>query len=101
MVFTPPSSAGTLPPIPDNIPISEFMLSESYGRVPLGQSRHPYTCGFTGRSYSPLEVVTRVENLSRALSKEFNWQPNQGTEWDKVLGVFSLNTVSGYLRRRG
>ncbi|PKY07290.1 acyl-CoA synthetase [Aspergillus campestris IBT 28561] len=93
MVFTPPSSAGELPPIPDNIPISEFMLSESHGRTPFNQSRHPYTCGISGRSYSPSEVVTRVEHLSRALSKEFNWQPNQGTEWDKVLGVFSLNTI--------
>ena len=93
MVFTPASWAGELPPIPDNIPISEFMLTDHYGRNPLGYSRDPFTCGFTGKSYSWLEVVDRVDYLSRALAKEFGWAPNKGTEWDKTVGVFSLNSV--------
>lgn len=38
-------------------------------------------------------MVSRVEHLARALSKEFGWQPNKGTEWDKVVGIFALNTV--------
>ena len=83
-----------MPPIPDNIPLSEFMLTDLYGRNPLGYSRDPFTCGITGKSYSALEVVDRVDYLSRALSKELNWKPNTGTEWDKTLAIFSLNTVS-------
>ncbi|EAW12641.1 acyl--CoA ligase [Aspergillus clavatus NRRL 1] len=85
--------AGTLPSIPDNIPISEFMLSEKYGRQPLHLSKHPYTCGLTGKSYSSPQVVERVDLLSRSLGKELNWAPNNGTEWDKTLAVFSLNTI--------
>lgn len=100
MVFYPPKSAGELPEIPDNIPISDFILTEHYGRVPLGYSRDPYTCGVTGKSYSTLEVTERVDYLSRALAKEFNWAPNQGTEWDKTVGIFTLNSVS-FLNSRG
>lgn len=78
---------------PDNIPISEFMLNEKYGRHPLAQSRQPFTCGITGVGYSALQVRDRVEHLARALTKEFGWDPNLGSEWDKVVGIFSLNTV--------
>ena len=35
----------------------------------------------------------RVDYLSRALSKELGIKPNEGTEWDKVIGCFSLNTI--------
>ncbi|KAL9124089.1 MAG: hypothetical protein Q9217_006545 [Psora testacea] len=78
---------------PDTVPLSEFMLSDRYGRQPLHHSRPPFTCGLTGAEYSALEVKDRVDALSRALSREFGWQPNHGTEWDKVIGVFSLNTI--------
>ncbi|KAL4884284.1 hypothetical protein BJY04DRAFT_206085 [Aspergillus karnatakaensis] len=93
MVFKPASTAGSLPPIPDNIPISEFMLTEANGRYPLPSSRHPFTCGLTGKTYSTLEVKQRVAYLSRALAKTLNWAPNKGSEWDKTLAVFSLNTI--------
>ncbi|RHZ54599.1 hypothetical protein CDV55_102806 [Aspergillus turcosus] len=93
MVFLPSATAGELPPIPDNIPISEFMLNEKYGRHPVGQSRDPYTCGLTGKSYSVSQVAERVDLLARALAKEFNWAPNSSTEWDKTVAIFSLNTI--------
>lgn len=93
MVFYPPASVPPLPPVPDDVAICDFMLDERHGRYPLGYSRDPFTCGLSGKSYSFLEVVERVDFLSRALAKEFGWQPNRGTEWDKVAGVFSLNTV--------
>lgn len=93
MVFKPAAVAGTMPPIPDNIPISEFMLTEGNGRYSLSKARHPFTCGLTGKTYSTLEVKERVDYLSRALAKLLGWQPNSGTEWDKTLCVFSLNTV--------
>ncbi|ODM15421.1 hypothetical protein SI65_09024 [Aspergillus cristatus] len=93
MVFTPPTWAPTLPQVPDNIPISEFMLNESHGRYPLNQARDPFTCGFTGKSYSASQVVDRVEHLTRGLAKELGWKPNEGSEWDKVLGIFCYNTI--------
>ena len=46
------------------------------------------------------EMVSRVESLARGLAKELGWEPNKGTEWDKVAGIFALNTVdfAGLLR---
>jgi len=94
MVFTSPSWVSKLPcDPPDSIPISEFMFNEQYGRQPLKDSKPPFTCGLTGKEYSALEVQGRLEYLARALSKELGWQPNAGTEWDKVVGVFTVNTV--------
>jgi len=95
MVFTAPDWVPKLPfDPPDSIPICEFMLNEIYGRHPLGYSRAPFTCGLSGTEYSALEVKERVNSLAKGLSKELGWHPNKGTEWDKVIGVFSLNTVS-------
>lgn len=93
MVFLPDPKFGRLGDVPDNIPISEFMLNEQYGRLAHSSSRDPYTCGITGRTYTSRQVVDRVDHISRGLAKEFNWAPNKGTEWDKTIAVFSLNTV--------
>ena len=78
---------------PDSIPISEFILDERWGRHPLHHSHPPFTCGLTGAEYSMVEVRDRVNALARGLSKELGWKPNRGTEWDKIIGVFSVNTV--------
>jgi hypothetical protein len=95
MVFTAPSWVPALPfDPPDSVAICDFMLEEHYGRHPLGYSKNPFTCGLTGKTYTSLEVRERVEYLARALAKELGWHPNQGSEWDKVIAVFSVNTVS-------
>ncbi|KAF9772182.1 hypothetical protein IL306_010129 [Fusarium sp. DS 682] len=95
MVFTSPSWVPQLPiDPPDSIPIAEFMKNEAYGRQPIAKSRHPFTCGITGRSYSAPELFERSESFARALAKRLQWQPNEGTSWDKVLAIFSLNTKS-------
>lgn len=92
--FYPPSWVPKLPfDPPDSISIHDFILDENYGRHPLGYSRPIFTCGITGKSYSALEVKERVDYLARGLAKELGWQPNKGSEWDKVIGVFSLNTL--------
>ena len=69
------------------------MLNEKYGRHPLAQSKPPFTCGLDGTEYSAIEVCERVDKLARALSQQLGWTVNQGTEWDKVAGIFSVNTV--------
>ncbi|KAL8762842.1 MAG: hypothetical protein Q9184_001228 [Pyrenodesmia sp. 2 TL-2023] len=94
MVFTAPPWVPDLPfDPPDSVPLCDFMLDEKYGRRALNDSRPPFTCGLTGIEYSATEVKHRVNKLSRALSKELGWRPNRGTEWDKVAGVFSVNTI--------
>ena len=82
-----------MPQVPDSISIERFMLDEHYGRHPLGYSRPLFTCGLTGKSYDAFEVKKRVDYLARALTQELGMNPNEGSEWDKVVGVFSVNTI--------
>lgn len=94
MVFFPPAWVPQLTtPIPDSISISEFMLDEKYGRCPHDESKNPFTCGLTGRTFTSSEMVARVEYLARALSHDLDWHPNKGSEWEKVIAIFSLNTL--------
>ncbi|KAI5867636.1 acetyl-CoA synthetase-like protein [Durotheca rogersii] len=94
MVFTPPSWVPELPfDPPDSIPLHEFWSSDRYGRQPLTKSRNPYTCGVTGKTYTPAEVSERFELLARALSRRLGWLPNDETPWDKVVGIYSFNSI--------
>lgn len=70
------------------------MTTEKYGRYSLTKSKNPFTCGLTGKTYTASEMKQRVELLSRALAKRLGFAPNEGTEWDKVVALYSLNTVS-------
>ena len=95
MVFVPPSwvPALAMGP-PDSTPLSEFMLDERWGRRTFGVSRAPFTCGVSGDSFTIEEVKSRVDALRKGFADEVNWTPNAGSEWDKVVAVFSVNTVS-------
>lgn len=93
MPFYPPSWAADLPEIPDSISIETFMFDERYGRHPVQTSRAPFIDGLSGKSYSVSEVRRRVDYLSRALSRELGFKPDQGTGWDKVVACFSLNNI--------
>ncbi|EMF13428.1 phenylacetyl-CoA ligase [Sphaerulina musiva SO2202] len=93
MPFQSPSWVPALPEIPDSISVERFMFDENYGRFPLGYSKPPFVCALSGKSYPALEVKERVDYLARALCKEFGFKPNEGSEWDKVIACFSLNTV--------
>lgn len=99
MPFYPPSWVPALPyDPPDSISIAQFMFDENYGRYPHGYSSPPFTCGLSGKEYSSLDVKDRVELLAKGLSKELGFLPNEGTEYDKVIGVFSVNTVRQVLK---
>ncbi|KAF2103764.1 phenylacetyl-CoA ligase [Rhizodiscina lignyota] len=95
MVFHPPSWVPKLDfdIIPDNVPICDLILSEKHGRYSFAKSRNPFTCGLSGKTYTYAEVQDRVQFLARGLGQEMGWKPNEGSEWDKVVGIFSLNTI--------
>ncbi|KAF4968303.1 hypothetical protein FSARC_4248 [Fusarium sarcochroum] len=94
MVFYPPPSVPKLPfDPPDSCTIPEFVLTENYARKPFARSRNPYTCGITGKTYTTAEVIQRQQLLARALSKRLGWDIDEGTEWDRVLALYSLNTI--------
>lgn len=96
MTFTSPSYLPSLEEsqIPDDVALCDFVFNERYGRAPFSQSKDAFTCGLTGRSISALEQKSRVDLLARALSKEMGWKVNEGNEFDKVIGIFALNTVN-------
>jgi len=91
MFFCTDSPSLTDPP--DSIPIHDFMRLEKYGRRTFSTSRNPFTCGLTGRTFSYEQFFQRADNLAKSLSRRTGWTPNEETPWDKVLGIFSLNTV--------
>jgi hypothetical protein len=96
MYWTSPSHVPQLPFLPpDTIPIHEFLFSDenNYGRHSKLTSKPPFTCGTTGKAYSVSEVTERIECLATALSKDLGWSVNDGNEMDKVIGIFSYNSV--------
>lgn len=70
------------------------MGNDRYGRFPIARSKNPYTCGLTGRTYTAAEVVKREDFLARAIGKRLGFSIHEGTEWDRVVGLYSLNTVN-------
>ncbi|KAK4151455.1 hypothetical protein C8A00DRAFT_35903 [Chaetomidium leptoderma] len=94
MVFYPPPWVPKLPfDPPDSVTIGDFMRSEIYGRRPIAKSRNPFTCGLTGKTYTVAESNRRSDLIAQALSKVMGWEPNADSPWDKVIGVFSFNTI--------
>lgn len=69
------------------------MNTEAFGRAAFAQSRNPYTCGITGRGFTAADVAQRVDSLAKALAETLGWSVHDGSEWDKVACVFSINTV--------
>lgn len=78
---------------PDSITIGEFMRSEIYGRYPIAKSHNPFTCGLTGKTFTVEEAHNRSDLIAKALGKIMGWEPNADLAWDKVVGIFSFNTV--------
>jgi hypothetical protein len=78
---------------PDSISLHDFMATENFGRLPFSQSRNPFTCGLTGKTYSASEAGQRADFLARAIARKLDFSPNEGVEWDKVVAIFSLNAV--------
>ncbi|KAK1635587.1 hypothetical protein BDP81DRAFT_450458 [Colletotrichum phormii] len=93
MLFVHDESLPQLPSIPDTVPLCDFMFDEQYGRHPVAKSLDSYTCGLSGYSISAREQKARVEAFARSLAQELGWSVNQGSEFDKVIGIFALNTV--------
>ncbi|KAK4161471.1 hypothetical protein QBC43DRAFT_372361 [Cladorrhinum sp. PSN259] len=94
MVFYPPPWVPKLPfDPPDSVTIGEFMRNEIYGRYPIAKSHNPFTCGLTGKTYTVDEANKRSDLIAKALAKIMGWEPNVDSPWDKVVGIFSFNTI--------
>ncbi|KAF6819023.1 AMP-binding enzyme [Colletotrichum musicola] len=93
-MFVPNSSLPPLPTIPDTVPLCDFMFDERFGRCAYSESLDAYTCGISGSKISAFEQKIQVDVLARALAEELGWRVNEGNEFDKVVGIFALNTIN-------
>ncbi|KAH7127339.1 acyl-CoA synthetase [Dactylonectria macrodidyma] len=87
-------------PPPDDVPIHKVLLEDSFDRHPTAHSRSLYRCGLSGRSYSVSEMHKRVEAVASAMAQICSWNPNQGSQWDKVVAVFAYNSVIAWATHR-
>lgn len=79
--------------IPDTVSLPDFILDNKYRSVSHEQAKNPFTCGLSGKTYTSLEWKDRIGSLAKAVQQELGFQVNNGTEWEKVVGVYTLNTV--------
>jgi hypothetical protein len=95
MPFTPPTWVPKLPfEIPDTLSVEDFIFDEKYRSRPLLESKAPFVCGLSGRSYTVQEVRQRVDHLARELSCRLQWHPSTGSPSDKIVAIYSLDSVS-------
>ncbi|GFF58215.1 4-coumarate--CoA ligase-like 2 [Aspergillus udagawae] len=97
MVFRPPS---WVPPItvaiPDSVPVGEFALNQT-GRTASSEEETAFVDGISGTSYAIKTVRQRVEHLARGLGQRLGWSPDSGSPWDKVVAIYSLNTIDYFV----
>ena len=95
MPFTPPAWVPTLPfEIPDALSVEDFILDEKYRSRALQDSKAPFVCGLSGRSYAVQELRQRIDYLARELSSRLQWHPNTGSPSGKIVAIYSLDSVS-------
>ena len=102
MTFHPPSYVPDVPLPPDDVSIPDFLFgpkSEEYGGVAKDKALNPFTDGLTGRTFTRKEYHNRYESLARALAAELGVEVNGESELDKVIGIYSYNSVSDYHMR--
>jgi acyl-CoA synthetase (AMP-forming)/AMP-acid ligase II len=82
-----------MPDPPTSVPLGEFLTNGKYGRTPFADSRPPITCGISGLTYTHQQQQDRINLLARALSHELGWAVNTEPGNNKILGIFSFNTI--------
>ncbi|KAL2825067.1 hypothetical protein BDW59DRAFT_146767 [Aspergillus cavernicola] len=98
MVFSTPSWVPQIPcEIPDSVTVGQFALEGNASLPPQCGGKPPFVDAITGKSYSTKTLLERVELLSRALAQELGWSPNEGSPEDKVVGVYSWNTLDFFV----
>jgi hypothetical protein len=82
--------------IPDTVTVGDFVLDPN-SRLPLqAGGTPPFLDAISGKSYLIETLRERVEWLARSLARDLGWSPNVGTPWDKVVAIYSINTVSSH-----
>ncbi|KAF9767599.1 hypothetical protein IL306_015213 [Fusarium sp. DS 682] len=91
MVFLPPSWTPDIQAqISPTANVAEWALES---RRASGSVHPPFICALTGKKYTLKEVREKVNALAKALCKELQWSPNQGSAEEKVIGVLAVNSL--------
>jgi hypothetical protein len=80
--------------VPDSVLVGDFVTKRDHNLYDWSDEKPTTICALSGGSYNMREIRDRVSSLSQSLSKDLGWLPNQGSPWDKVVGICSFNTVS-------
>lgn len=97
MIFSSPSWVPQISgAAPDTQTVGEFVLDPN-SRLPLQTAgTPPFVDAISGKSYLIENLRERVELLARSLAQNLGWSPNAGDPWDKVVAIYSINTVSSH-----
>jgi hypothetical protein len=94
MVFSSPTWVPAIPgEVPDSVPLSTFAQLGKGDVVGQDANRPLLADGLSGKAFSRETLRQRVESLARALAQRLGWSPNEGSPWDKVVAIHSLNSV--------
>ncbi|KAL4941950.1 hypothetical protein BDV06DRAFT_212245 [Aspergillus oleicola] len=97
MAFQSPSWVPPIPgTIPDSTSVGDFVLAQG-GLTGLTGPNAPFVDGISGVSYSIEVLRQRVENLARSLAARLDWLPTRGSPWEKVVAIYSVNTVDFFV----
>ncbi|KAK2675351.1 AMP-dependent synthetase/ligase [Fusarium oxysporum f. sp. vasinfectum] len=64
--------------------------------TPNRQIKKPIYLRYYGKDISVSEAHQRADFLACALAKRLDFSPNEGVEWDKVVSIFSVNTIDSF-----
>ncbi|KAH8172096.1 AMP-binding enzyme domain-containing protein [Sarocladium implicatum] len=96
MTFHPPSYVPDVPLPADDVSIPDFLFgpkSEEYGGVQKSKALNPFTDALTGRTFTRDEYHDRYQSLARALAAELGVEVNGEAELEKVIGIYSYNSI--------
>ncbi|KAM3067693.1 hypothetical protein ACMFMG_011433 [Clarireedia jacksonii] len=96
MVFvTPPwvPEIASPSPLPDSTLVGDFISQRNHDLYNWSDEKPTMIDALSGIQYNMREIRDRVTALSKCLGKELGWEPNKGSPWDKVVGIYSYNTI--------
>lgn len=94
MIFRSPSWVPQIDKgIPDTVLVGDFVTQRNHNLYDWSDDKATLICAISNKTYDMKTIKQRISRLSRSLSKELDWSSNAGSPWNKVIGIFSYNTV--------
>ncbi|KAL4962934.1 acyl--CoA ligase [Aspergillus stella-maris] len=98
MVYSSPSWVPRIPcEIPDDVTVGQLALNGNANLPPQCGGKPPFVDAINGKAYDTKTLLQRVDYLSRSLAQELGWSPNEGNPEDKVVAIYSWNTLDFFV----